>query len=145
MSSKSKVCFFFQNTKIHISNRKQLKKFILSVFKNENKKLQSLNIIFCTDKAILDINRKYLKHDFYTDIVTFDLSESKAIHAEIYISVERVKENAQNLGFSFKTEIHRVIFHGILHLCGYGDKTKKEKEKMRIKEDYLLKNFKLSQ
>ena len=145
MSSKSKVCFFFQDTKIQLANRTLLKNFISKVFNKEGKKLGLLNIIFCTDSAILDINRTYLNHDFYTDIITFDLSESNAIQAEIYISVERVKENAQNLGISFKSEIHRIIFHGILHLCGYDDKTNKEKEKMRKNEDYLLNNYKLSQ
>lgn len=141
MSSKSKVCFFFQNTKIHLDNRTYLKNFISKIFNKENKKLESLNIIFCTDKAILDINRKYLKHDSYTDIITFDLSESSLIQAEIYISVDRVKENARNLSISFKSEIHRVIFHGVLHLCGNNDKTRREKEKMRKREDYFLKRF----
>lgn len=122
-------------------NRTHLKIFITNVLNKAGKKLGFLNIIFCTDKTILEINRKYLKHDYYTDIITFDLSGTGTTQAEIYISVERVRENAQDLGISFKSEIHRVIFHGILHLCGYGDKTKKEKEKIREKEDLLIKNY----
>jgi len=80
-------------------------------------------------------------HDFYTDIITFDLSESRAIIAEIYISIDRVKDNSISLGTSFKSELHRVIFHGALHLCGFRDKTKEEKGKMREKEDFFLKKY----
>lgn len=84
-----------------------------------------------------------MNHDFYTDIITFDLSEAEDIIAEIYISIDRVRDNAKALRTSFKSEIHRVIFHGALHLCGFGDKTKGEKAEMREKEDfYLLKYFK---
>ena len=139
MSSKSKIFFFTQDVKINLPNRSHLKKFIQYIFKKESKKVESVNIIFSTDKAILNINRKYLKHDFYTDVITFDLSESKIIFAEIYISIDRVKENAQNLRISFKSEIIRVIFHGVLHLCGYNDKDKREKKKIKEKEDFYLK------
>lgn len=138
MPSKSKVCFFFQEVKVNLANRIDLKKYIQTVFKKEEKKLDSINFVFCTDKALLGINRKYLKHDFYTDIITFDLSETVAIRAEIYISIDRVRENALKLGFSFKSELHRVIFHGVLHLCGYKDKNKNEKKKMRRKEEFYL-------
>ena len=82
-----------------------------------------------------------MKHDFYTDIITFDLSESEDIIAEIYISIDRVRDNAKALGISFKSEIHRVIFHGALHLCGFGDKTKGEKTEMREKEDFYLQKY----
>ena len=86
----------------------------------------------------MEINRQFLKHDYYTDIITFDLSDTNAIHAEVYISIERVKENATTLKASFKSELHRVIFHGALHLCGYKDKSDTEKKKMRQKEDVYL-------
>ncbi len=141
MPSKSKVCFFFQDVKASLVNRDKLKKYIQSVFKKECKKLESLNYIFCTDKTLLEINRKYLKHDFYTDIITFDLSETDAVRAEIYISVDRVRDNALKLGLSFKSEFHRVVFHGVLHLCGYKDKTKSEMKIIREKEDYHLEKY----
>jgi len=113
------------------------------MFRKEKKGLSALNYIFCTDKRILDINRQFLKHNFYTDIITFDLSETDRIYAEIYISIDRIKENAKKLGFSFKSELHRVIIHGALHLCGYNDKTKVEKLNMREKEEvYLTQYFK---
>lgn len=103
--------------------------------------MESINYIFCTDKTVLEINRQFLLHDFYTDIITFDLSESNAITAEVYISIDRAKENAAQIGVSIKSELHRVIFHGVLHLCGYKDKSKEEKEKMREKEEYYLKHY----
>lgn len=135
------IFFFFQEVKINLANRSELKKYIRSIFKKEGKKLESINYIFCSDKALLEINRQFLSHDYYTDIITFDLSETTAVQAEIFISVDRVKENAFQLGVSFKSELHRVIFHGVLHLCGYKDKTKAEKERMRGKEEFYLKKY----
>ena len=90
---------------------------------------------------MLEINRTYLKHDYLTDIITFDLSEGPSTTAEVYISVDRVKENARNNKVSFKNELHRVIFHGALHLCGYKDKKKKEIAVMRQKEDQYLSKY----
>ena len=140
-SSKSKVYFFFQGAKANLANRTKLKKYIQLIFKKEGKRLESINYIFCSDKALLEINRQYLNHDFFTDIITFDLSESNKVRAEIYISVDRVKENALDLGVSIKSELHRVIFHGVLHLCGYKDKNRVEKEKMRAKEEFCLTGY----
>ena len=137
-SSKPKVCFFFQEVKISLSNRTQLKKQIQSVFKKEGKRLESINYIFCTDKTLLEINRRFLNHDFYTDIITFDLSESNSFRSDVYISVDRVRDNAIQLVSSFKSELRRVIFHGVLHLCGYKDKSRLEQKRMRQKEDFYL-------
>ncbi len=143
MPSQSKVCFFFQGVKVNLAKRAELKKYIQTIFKKEGRGLESINYIFCTDKALLGINRQYLNHDFYTDIITFDLSESDAVQAEIYISVDRVRENAVGLGVFFKSELHRVIFHGVLHLCGYKDKSGGENEKMREKEEFYLTKYEL--
>jgi probable rRNA maturation factor len=140
-ASKSKVCFFFQGVRINLAKRAELKKYIQSIFRKELKEVNSINYIFCTDKQLLDINRQFLSHDFYTDIITFDLSETNAVQAEIYISVDRVRENALHLGVSFKSELHRVIFHGVLHLCGYKDKKRGESEEMRRKEDFYLTQY----
>ncbi len=142
-SSKSKVCFFFEKPGFSLENRGHLKTFIEALFRKEKKKLGSLNYIFCSDKRLLEINRQYLAHDYYTDIITFDLSASDATEAEVYISIDRVKDNARALGVTFKSELHRVIFHGALHLCGYGDKKIADQKIMRKKEDlYLIKYFK---
>jgi probable rRNA maturation factor len=107
--------------------------------KKEGKQLAELQYIFCSDEYLLAINREFLHHDFFTDIITFDLSEKgQPINAEIYISVDRVGENAADYSSSFKKELHRVIFHGALHLCGYKDKKPKDVQLMRQMEDEWL-------
>jgi len=141
-SSKSKIYFFFQ-APVTLRDRTRLKIFIETIFQGEKKILSSLNYIFCTDRQLLEINKRYLKHDFYTDIITFDLSPPKQpIEGEVYISIDRVKDNALIMGEKINKELHRVIFHGALHLCGYGDKSKNETLQMREKENkYLDKYF----
>ena len=139
--SKSKVYFFFQEVKFTFTKRTALKKYIELIFRKEGKKLKSINYIFCSDKALLKINSQFLSHDFYTDIITFDLSESKEIQAEIYISIDRVRDNAASHGTAFQSELYRVIFHGVLHLCGFKDKNKAEQAKMREKEDYYIQSY----
>ncbi|HRN55423.1 MAG TPA: rRNA maturation RNase YbeY [Agriterribacter sp.] len=132
------INFHFPYRQFALKNRKALQLFISSTFKAERKKLVSLQCIFCSDASLLTINRQYLQHDYYTDIITFNLGTETAIEGEIYISIERVKENALLLQTSFTEELHRVIFHGVLHLCGHKDKLKREKQEMRRKEDCLL-------
>lgn len=122
-----------------LKDRQILKTFLRSIFKREGTKLESLRYIFCSDKYLLGINRQYLNHNDYTDIITFNLSDSPAsVNGEIYISVDRVKENAQKFNTSFRQELHRVIFHGALHLCGYKDKSSKDERLMREKENQYL-------
>jgi len=142
-ASEPKVYFFNNGLKPTLRNRNRLKKFLINLFKNEKKKLDSINYIFCTDRFLLNVNRHYLKHNFYTDILTFNLSgiNSDPVKAEIYISLQRVRENAKRLKTSLKSELHRVIFHGALHLCGYNDSTKKGKDIMRRKEDLYLSQY----
>lgn len=137
--STSKIHFHFLQGGFHLQERGFLKSFIETLFKKEKKKLSTLRYIFCSDEYLLDINRQYLQHDFYTDIITFGLSDpDEPITAEIYISVDRVRENAGQFSTSFKREMHRVIFHGALHLCGYRDKKKGEVFLMRKMEDKYL-------
>ena len=141
-SRKTKVHFFSHDIATGLRNTSNLKHFIELIFKEESQKLDTINYIFCSDKAILEINKKYLNHDFYTDVITFDLSQdNKAISAEVYISIERIRDNAKQLGLSIKSELHRVLFHAALHLCGYNDKKKKDKEIMRKKENELLAKY----
>ncbi len=135
----SNIRFHFPLGGFSLPERSSLKSFIKEIFKKEKKKLDDLQYIFCSDNYLLRINQQHLHHDFYTDIITFGLSESgQAVNAEIYISVERVKDNSKNFNASFKRELHRVMFHGVLHLCGYKDKSKKEKQLIREKEDMYL-------
>jgi probable rRNA maturation factor len=126
---------------ISLADRNRLKRFILSLFKQQSKPLAELQYIFCSDDYLLNINRQFLHHDYYTDIITFGLSgKGMPITAEIYISVDRVRDNAQNFDSTLKKELHRVIFHGALHLCGFKDKTPKEEQEMRkMEEKYLAK------
>ncbi|TMI88387.1 MAG: rRNA maturation RNase YbeY [Bacteroidetes bacterium] len=141
-AKKTKVYFFSHDIPTRIKNTAGLKHFIELIFKKELQSLESINYIFCSDKVILEINKQYLNHDFYTDVITFDLSpNTKAISAEVYISIERIRDNANQLGLSLKSELHRVLFHAALHLCGYNDKKKKEKELMRKKENELLTEY----
>jgi len=137
-----KVQFFFHEIRPGLHERKRLKQFIQNMFEKEKKELERLSFIFCTDDFLLNKNRKFLNHDFYTDVITFDLSASaKKIEGEVYISVDRVRENAQETRVTISNELHRVIFHGALHLCGYRDKSKKEIKKMRSLEDKYLKYY----
>jgi rRNA maturation RNase YbeY len=126
-----------------LRRRRQLRSLLNRLFRLEGYRLGSLDYIFCSDPYLLDLNRSFLRHDFYTDILSFPLSSpgSRTISGEIYISVDRVRENARNLGESFERELHRVIFHGALHFCHYKDKTRKEQALMRAKEDQYLKAY----
>ena len=127
-----------------LDQRRALKAFITALFKKEKTPLEGLNYIFCSDDYLLDINRQYLQHDFYTDIITFGLSDKgEPVNGEIYISVDRVRDNAREFETSFAREMHRVIFHGALHLCGYKDKKKKEEELIRKMEDKYLRLYKI--
>lgn len=141
MASLPKVCFFFEKKEFSLKNRTKLKLFIESIFKKEKTGLKSLNYIFCSDRRILEINRQFLQHDYYTDIITFELSESGPVEAEIYISIDRVRDNAKKLSLSIKSELHRVIFHGVLHLCGYGDKGVEQEKKMRKMENLYINQY----
>ncbi|MFT3682387.1 MAG: rRNA maturation RNase YbeY [Ferruginibacter sp.] len=133
------VQFFFTQQNISLRHRTHLKKFIASIFKKEKKHLKSLVYVFCSDKELLDINREFLSHDYYTDIITFTLSEQRGgIEGEVYISIDRIKENARSHEQTIQSELHRVMFHGALHLCGFKDKSGAEKKKMTSKEDQYL-------
>ena len=126
-----------------LKNRRFLKLFIHQLFEKERKSLQTLDIIFCSDEYLLDINNKHLHHNYYTDIITFDLSDPASTQTigELYISVDRVKDNALSLQTKLSTELLRVIFHGALHLCGFKDKSPKDIKRMREKEDEYLEMY----
>jgi len=128
---------------ISLAERTRLKQFIVTLFKREKAPVAEIQYIFCSDQYLLEINRQFLQHDYYTDIITFDLSEpGQPINAEIYISVDRVKENAREFNSSAKRELHRVLFHGALHLVGYSDKGREEEIRMRkLEEKYLTRYF----
>ena len=133
------VFFFEEDVRFKLKHKTRLREWIKKTVIAENAKLKKLNYIFCSDPYLIGMNREYLDHDTYTDIITFDNSESKGvIIGDIFISIERVRENALAFSVSETDELHRVIIHGALHLLGYKDKTKNDKELMTNKEDYYL-------
>lgn len=115
-----------------------LEPWIKTVITKENKTLGEINYIFCTDEYLLEKNQTFLNHNTYTDIITFDYSEENQISGDIFISIERVKENARKFAVEFETELKRVMIHGVLHLIGYKDKSEDEQKLMREKENYYL-------
>lgn len=121
-----------------ISNPEDLILWITEIISKEDCQLGDLSYVFCSDDFLYDMNKEYLQHDTLTDIITFDYRVGNLINGEVYISTDRVKENAQDFGVSFEEELHRVIIHGVLHICGYGDLTEEEEAQMRTKEDWAL-------
>ena len=137
-----KINFQKADSALTLTSKTELKAFIESLFKKEKTALATINYIFCSDKYLLSINQQFLKHDFYTDIITFGLHDKGTpVVAEVYISTDRVKENAATNGVTYTNEMLRVLFHGALHLCGYKDKSKADILTMRAKEDAYLKRY----
>lgn len=129
---------FYSETDFNIEDTKALSHWISEIILHENHELGDLTYVFCDDAYLHKLNVQFLNHDTLTDIISFDNSLGKQIHGEIYISVERVKENAATYQVAFLEELHRVIIHGVLHFCGYKDKTKKQQETMSCKENEAL-------
>ncbi len=120
---------------------RQLKLFIKSLIEAEGFLPGDIAIVLCSDDYLLKVNQDFLNHDYYTDIITFDYCEDGIVNGDLLISLDRVSENSQLEKTTFNDELHRVVFHGVLHLCGYKDKTKKDIELMRFKESYYLNLF----
>lgn len=129
---------FNYETEFQLSNTTKIDNWIRAVILSEKCTLEEVNYIFCDDVYLHKLNMEFLKHDTLTDIISFDYSVGKIIQGDIFISVERVEQNAKEFSTSFENELHRVIIHGILHYCGYKDKTEDEKRIMRTKEDACL-------
>jgi probable rRNA maturation factor len=136
------ISFSNDNITFNLKRKSELKTWIKSVIEKEKHVLGNLNYIFTSDDSLLKINIDYLKHNTYTDIITFNYNEGKKVNGDIFISVDRVKENANKFEVSFEEELHRVIIHGVLHLCGYKDKSKADSELMRKKENLSLRHLK---
>lgn len=134
------IRFFYADRSLTFSHKRKFQSFLQTLFTAEAQMLHDLRYVFCSDDYLIKINQSFLSHDDYTDIITFDLTENKdeGITGEIYISVDRVKENADKLRLAFHQEVCRVMIHGALHLCGYKDKKKSEIALMRKTEDHYL-------
>ena len=131
------IQFFFENTE-KITIESTLAVWLEDIILTEGKKPGDINYIFCDDEYLLQVNKEYLQHDYYTDIITFDYVKGKTISGDIFVSLPRIFDNAETLSKDFDSEFFRVLAHGILHLCGYKDKTDEEISEMRNKEDYYL-------
>lgn len=136
------ISFFNEDVDFSAPNPCKTKAWLKQIIENEEYTLNQLNYIFCSDEYLLNINREYLDHDFYTDIITFDNSEEEgSVEGDIFISIERVKENASEMGLAFEEELRRVLAHGVLHLVGYDDLEDEQEQEMRNKENFYLTNF----
>ncbi|WP_462253856.1 rRNA maturation RNase YbeY [Ekhidna sp.] len=138
------INYFSEAIDFQLDKRDHISQWISEVIEKHQFKLLELNYIFCSDDYLLEINRQHLNHDYYTDIITFDNSEEELeIESDIFISVDRVKDNAEKRSLRMEIELHRVMIHGVLHLLGFGDKTESEKKLMREKEDTCLSLLKI--
>jgi len=132
------ISFFSEDTNYSVKNRRLLTNWVKSCIANEGKKCGDISFIFCSDDHLLSINRQYLQHDYYTDVITFDYCNGDIVTGDIFVSVDTVRENSALFNKAFLDELHRVIIHGILHLCGHGDKSDEDASKMRLLEDNSL-------
>lgn len=135
------IYFTSEDVEFSLPNEASIAMWLHQIIEQEDKSLHLLNFIFCSDKYLHRLNVEYLGHDTLTDIITFPYQEPPIIEGDVFISIERVKENAAEFSTSFYEELRRVMAHGVLHLCGYGDKTKTEEKQMRLKEDEALSLF----
>lgn len=133
-----KILFSSHRIKFRLSQQRKISDWITSVVQQEHSAIEHLSFIFCSDNYLLGINRDFLQHDYYTDIITFGLGSKKLLHGEIYISIDRIRENAKTFEVPVQEELHRVIIHGVLHLLGYSDKSPKQKRMMTDKENWCL-------
>jgi len=140
----SKINFFYEND-FKLTNELEFTNWIVRVIQSENKELQEINYIFCNDYYLHNINVQYLNHDTLTDIITFDNCVGNKLQSDIFISTERVEDNAKDFNVSFDNELKRVVIHGVLHLCGYKDKTEDEASLMRNKEEEKINMFHVEQ
>lgn len=133
------IHFFEEDISYKLKNKTAVRQWIVEALQAEGYKVKELSYVFCSDNYLLQINQQYLNHDTYTDIITFDNSEkANSIAGDIFISIERIRENSVKLGLTETDELHRVMVHGALHLAGYKDKTPADKKKMTFKEDFYL-------
>ena len=132
------IRYFCEDIRFTYKNKLANNRWLKMVAGSEIRKIGDINIIFCSDNYILDVNMKYLQHDYFTDIITFDYCEGKVVSGDLFMSVDNVRENSIEFGTDFEEELHRVIVHGVLHLIGYDDHTEEDKKVMRQKENYYL-------
>lgn len=132
------IDFTFEQIDFFELNNDLIISWLSNVCVSENKVCGPISIIFCSDDYLLEVNKEYLDHDYYTDIITFDYTINNEVSGDLFISIDRVKENSTTFDVTFQKELYRVLVHGVLHLCGYCDKSVSEEKIMRSKEDFYL-------
>ena len=132
------VSYFNEDIKFDFKEKRLTNRWLKLVAESEIRRLGDISIIFCSDNYILDVNMKYLQHDYFTDIITFDYCDGDTVSGDLFISIDSVRENAAFYGTEFKDELNRVIVHGVLHLIGYDDHSEEDIKEMRAKENYYL-------
>ncbi len=138
MKTNAEIYFFLEEVNYPIRQKNALRNWIAEAIGSEGKSPGAISVILCSDEYLHRLNLNYLQHDSFTDIITFDYSEANQVSGDLFISIDRIRENASNSAVKISDELHRVIIHGILHLCGYGDKTAELKKVMTAKENYYL-------
>lgn len=132
------VRYFYEDVRFDFKGKALNNKWLKFVAESEVRSLGDINIIFCSDNCLLDVNIRYLNHDYFTDIITFDYCEGNVLSGDLFISIDSVRDNAEHFDVEFRDELNRVMVHGLLHLIGYDDHTSAEQKQMRAKEDYYL-------
>lgn len=127
-----------EDVNLNLKNKLLIRKWIKECIINEQKKMGDINLIYCSDEYLLKLNISALQHDYYTDIITFDYTEAEVISGDLFISIDRVEDNAKKFNINFQRELYRVMIHGVLHLCGYKDKSTSDEKLMQSKEDHYL-------
>ena len=132
------ITYNTENVKMPAIRRRDVSKWVRQVAASYGRRVGEIGYLFCDDEKILEVNREYLSHDYYTDIITFDYCEGDTLHGDIFISLDTVRSNAAEFGTTFDNELHRILIHGILHLCGQADKTPEARAEMTRKENHAL-------
>ncbi len=135
---------YHYETEFTLNEADNISLWLNASIEEEGKELGELNYIFCDDEYLLKVNIDHLNHDYYTDIITFDYCENDIVISDLFLSIDRIKENAKTYGVLFEEELHRVMIHGVMHLCGYKDKSEEDAEKMRERENHYLQKLTLS-
>ena len=135
------ISYFVEKVKMPKFRKREVSAWIKTVAEKHGRKIGAISYLFCSDEHILEVNKEYLQHNYYTDIITFDYTEGNRISGDIFISLETISSNAQKFGVTYEEELYRVMIHGILHLCGFRDKTPEERKVMEKCEDEALGSF----
>ena len=135
------ISFHCKHSQYRPANKSRITEWLNKSVQHQKKSIGNISIVFCSDEHLLQINKQYLNHNYFTDIITFDYSTNNVISGDLFVSIDRLRDNAANLEINLQLEVRRVLVHGVLHLCGYNDKSPADKKLMTAKEDFYLARF----